>query len=161
MKDYHKTIQEAILDFGNLHLHKKIISISKGNEILYIQHRTKDKLKALTFKPDGIFTLKKGKSRVVFQVLDSQAKRNREIEADIFRAYFCPGVAKLVFIVPTEEDLENVSRISSIIQDNLERYGSDFDIGFSLTLLIPKTVRNRKSALSYLTPPRTSNEIFR
>ena len=166
MLNYHRVVQNAILDFGTSHMHKEITSVSKGGELLYIHHRSDPKLKPMTVKPDGIFIMNNQfKSKIVFQVLDSQRKHNREIEADIFRAYLCSGVGRLVFVVPTKQDLENVSRLSSIIQDNLEGYGNKFYINFALTLLIPKIVgdrkMNRKMALRYLAAPNTSREIFK
>ena len=98
-------------------MRKNVLSISRGGERLAIAHGTKS-LMPITFKPDRTFTLS-DRTKVAFQVLESQTRKFREIEADIFRAYLCPGISKLVFIVPTNQDGENVIRITEIIQDGL------------------------------------------
>jgi hypothetical protein len=151
-------MQNAILQFGKLHLHKEIRSISKGGERLIISHRTKG-LSPIVFKPDRIFTLQ-NRSKIAFQVLETQTSKYREIEADILRAYLCAGVSKLVFIVPTNFDLENVSRIAEIIQDGLENLGVERDTRLFMTLLIPKEVVDIESALVYLNNRKSINEIF-
>jgi len=158
LQDYHRKIQDAILKFGELHLGKEILSISKGGERLRITHRTKS-IDPITFKPDGIFTLK-NRTKMVFQVLGSQARKGREIEADIFRAYLYNGVSKLIFIVPSETDGENVSRITEIIQDGLDSLGISKDLRLFLTLVIPKKVRGSESALKYLNDRRVLAEVF-
>ena len=97
---------------------------------------------------------------MVFQVLGSQARKGREIEADIFRAYLYNGVSKLIFIVPSETDGENVSRITEIIQDGLDSLGISKDLRLFLTLVIPKKVRGSESALKYLNDRRVLAEVF-
>lgn len=151
-------IQDGISEFGKLHMRKSVLNVSAGGERLVIPHGTKT-LSPITFKPDRIFTLS-DRTKVAFQVLESQAKKHREIEADIFRAYLCPGISKLVFIVPTDEDGENVIRITSIIQDGLEHLGLKKDLNLFLVLTIPKSVTSVPSVLSYLNEPRVNRQIF-
>ncbi len=158
MNHWHSIVSKGILEYGNLHLHKEVTSVSKGGENLVITHRTKP-LNQIMFKPDSVFTLK-DRTMLAFQILASQAKNYREVEADIFRAYLCKGISKLVFIVPTNSILENVSMRTDVIQDGLEAMGVTKNIDLFLTLLIPTDVRNQKAVLEYLTARSTTREIF-
>lgn len=155
---YHRVIQNGISEYGNLHMRKNVLSISQGGERLAIAHGTKS-LMPITFKPDRTFTLS-DRTKVAFQVLESQTRKFREIEADIFRAYLCPGISKLVFIVPTNQDGENVIRITEIIQDGLEHLGVRKDLHLFLVLTIPRTVRRATDVLFYLNNVRVNRQIF-
>ena len=159
MLGYHRTIQKGIDEFGTLHLRNEVSSFSKGGEWLQIIHRTKQ-LQPIKFKPDRVFTLR-NRSKVVFQVLGSQAGKPREIEADIFRAFLCLGISKLVFIVPTSTDYDNVNRVSDIIRDVLEALGARDDLDLSMTILIPKKVKSPSAVKDYLNESTTAREIFR
>lgn len=158
MRAYHRIIQDGITEFGNLHKGKEVLSFSRGGEKLVITHRTKV-LTPITFKPDRVFTLS-DRSKVAFQVLGSQANKYREIEADIFRAYLCPGISKLVFIVSTALEADNVSRITAIIQDGLENLGVRKDLHLFLILVIPKTVRSPTDIALDLSDQRFTKELF-
>jgi len=159
MLPYHRIVQQAIDELGAAHLNKEVASVSRGGEKLQIIHRTKA-LTPITFKPDRVFTLR-DRSKVAFQVLASQAGKHREIEADILRAFLCIGISKLVFIVPSSSDMENVNRICDIIQDVLEALGAREDYNLSMTILIPKSVRNQKDVIAELDRPQITREIFR
>lgn len=151
-------VQDSITEFGKLHLGGNVLSVSRGGERLVIPHATKD-LKPITFKPDRIFTLN-DRTKVAFQVLESQTKKDREIEADVFRAYLFSGISKLIFIVPSVQDADNVSRITSIIQDNLEHWGVKKDLGLFLVLTIPRSAKSTADALFYLNQSRVNKQIF-
>ena len=135
-----------------------VLSVSKGGERLAISHGTRP-LTPITFKPDRTFTLN-DRTKVAFQVLESQAQKLREIEADILRAFLCPGISKLVFIVPADEDGANVIRITSIIQDGLEHLGVKRGLNLFLVLTIPRTVKTVTDVLFYLNNPRVIRQIF-
>jgi hypothetical protein len=154
---YHRVIQDAISEFGRLHMGKDVLSVSNGGERLVIIHGTKP-LSPIYFKPDRIFTLN-DTTKVAFQILGSQAEKFREIEADTFRAYLCPGISKLVFIAPTTNDADNVSRITAIIQDGLAHLGVKKDKLF-LVLTIPRNVRKASAVRFYLNQPKINREIF-
>jgi len=140
-------------------MRKNVLNVSQGGESLVIAHGTK-RLSPIMFKPDRIFTLS-DRTKVAFQVLESQAKKCREVEADILRAYLCPAISKLVFIVPTDEDGDNINRITSIIQDGLEHLGVEKGLNLFLVLVIPRSVASIPDVLFYLNQPRVNRQIFR
>jgi hypothetical protein len=111
---YHKVVQEAIFLLGEKHRHKEVLNITKGGVTICITHGTKPTIKALMFKPDAIFTIK-NRQKIVFQVLSSQAEKNREIEADMLRALLSSEVARIVFTTPTIAYAQNIDRLYNII----------------------------------------------
>jgi len=84
-------------------------------------------------------------------VLDTQAGKNREIEADMFRGFLSGEVSIMVFVTKSRENAKNVDRISIILAENLSGYGvSDESMPITIALIIPETVRNAEGALRYL-----------
>jgi hypothetical protein len=140
MKDYHKLIQSGIIDFGNnCKRGGHLLSISQRT--LYINHPSNIFIKPIIYKPDVTFTTK-DRRKCIFQILDSQTKNKREIEADIFRAFLCDGVKALVFIVKTKPDCKMVQGIVSIIQGVLHDYGvEESSTPKAVTALIPESVK--------------------
>ena len=159
MKNYHKLVQRGITIFGKPHLENELLSVQEGGTIMRIYHPTNKDLDPLTFQPDRIFTLN-DKSKIIFQVLGAQARKNREIEADIFRVFLCSGILKLIFITPSKESAENVDRIAAIVQKTLEIHGTrKAALPTVLTIVVPETTTTPEVAAGYLI--KVEKEIFK
>jgi hypothetical protein len=149
IKDYHRLVQAGIVLFGKTCQGKTILTVSGGGKTLFIHHSTNRRLRPLEYKPDAIFVAK-DRRKIVFQVLGSQAKKNREIEADMIRAFLCSEVSRIVFIAPTVKYYNNIVRISGILQDALLSYGlKEKAIPIIIVLKIPK-IRRSKAVIPYL-----------
>jgi hypothetical protein len=157
---YHKVIEKGIKLFGNKHLHGAVLSHKKIT--LFICHPNNLKIKPIIYKPDMVFTLS-DKRKYTFQVLDSQLKHKREIEADIFRAFLCAEVSRLVFIVPTQQGYVMVKGIVDIIHDTLYNYDiNPKALPIVLIIKIPKHVKGDKTVLKYLEEVESQDkEIFK
>ncbi len=131
--EYHKNIQKGILLFGKKL--KNILNVHKESNI-YIHHITKSKILPLTYKPDVIFHIN-DKSKYVFQILDSQASKKREILADMFRACLSSDVSKIFFITNNKDIEAEIRRTWEIITSILSIDFRINDKRLPLLLTIP------------------------
>ena len=103
----------------------------------------------MEYKPDATIISKK-RSKIVFQVLDTQAEKNREIESDLIRCFLSPDVSIMIFITETPEYAKNVERISSILSENLIDYGiRNLMIPITVALAIPRAIRSAQDTLRH------------
>ena len=150
MKEYHKRVQKGIRIFAEQQDCKSdFVHVSTGSKIVYIHHPTNRKLEPLEYKPDAILTVR-NRRMVFFQVLDTQAKKNREIEADIIRSFLSPEVSIVVFVTESKDYAKRVERISSIISENLVENGTNRHmIPITIALAIPRSIRKPSDTLRY------------
>lgn len=151
MRGYHRRVQQGIKLFAEHPDNKNhFLSVNLGSKIFRIHHPTNGKLAPLEYKPDATITPEK-RSKIVFQVLDSQARKNREIEADMIRAFLSPEVSIMVFVVESPEYAKNVNRISAIISDNLVDSGvPGKKLPLTIALAIPRGIRSAEEATKHL-----------
>jgi hypothetical protein len=145
--DYHDIVKAGIIEFGKKYVGKEILSVSKKK--LFIHHRDKTSIK-IVYEPDVTFTID-DRSEYTFQILHSQAKKKREIEADIFRAILSPEVSKLLFIVPNIGDKKSVMAIHTIIEDKLLNYGMrPKALPITMFIVMPEEVKSKEDVVIYL-----------
>lgn len=151
MRRYHRNVQQSIKLFGeDRNNREQFLNVTVGGTIIRIHHPTNRKLPPLEYRPDAIIT-SRNRKKIVFQVLDSQARKNREIEADMFRAFLSQEVSIVVFITDSQASAENVERIWSILSENLAGYDvEDESMPITTSLIIPKEIRSAQGAYMYL-----------
>ncbi len=96
---YHETIQKALVKYGNLlKKEKKIKKVFEGNKkpLSIVDSRNKY---VVNYKPDVYFILKNNK-KLIFEILDSEEKKQDVIIADIIRSMLVENVDGLAFIYP-------------------------------------------------------------
>ena len=76
----------------------------------------------LMYQPEVCIVTKHGK-KYIFEVFDSQENENNLIIADIIQAYLVENVAKVFFIVKTEEVAKRTKRFAMIIAGRMEDNG--------------------------------------
>ena len=116
---YHNTVQNAIVNFGNEHA--KVERVRGSGEPIHINHATKNK--AILYYPDARFELKNRKI-VIFEVLDTQSEE--KTIADLTRSVLTKNVMQIYFIVKTDEMREKIVRIYEVI---LSKFADEFKIG--------------------------------
>jgi hypothetical protein len=154
LRSYHRHVQQAIKLFAERADNKKhFLSVTAGSTIIHVHHPTNRKL-VLEYKPDATI-ISNNRSKIVFQVLDAQARKNREIEADMIRAFLSPEVSIMVFVTESRAYAEKVDGISRIISENLHSYGvKDQSLPITLSLVIPKSIRSADGMLRYFSTIR-------
>jgi len=155
LRRYHRYVQQGIKLFGEDSKNRdQFINVSVGGTIIRIHHPTDRRLAPLEYKPDATITSKKRK-KIVFQVLDSQASKNREIEADMLRAFLSLEVSIIVFITDSQAAAKNVDRIWAIISENLAGYDvNDESMPIAAALVIPRQIRSAEEAFRHLNSKR-------
>ncbi len=156
MRTYHRHVQRGIKLFGEDASNKDLfLNVTIGGTIIRIHHPTRGSLAPLEYKPDAIIT-SRNRRKIVFQVLDSQARKNREIEADMFRAFLSWEVSMIVFVTDSQMTARNVDRIWSIVSGILAEYKVEARMmPKAAFLVIPRNIRSPESAFSYLNSVRS------
>jgi hypothetical protein len=93
-----------ILTFGREDT-QKYLCVDRGSENpLYLSHpQTKRrKISPIQYEPDVYFTTKK-KSKIVFEILDSEYKKTSEIISDMIQCCLGSSVVLLVLVVPVRD----------------------------------------------------------
>jgi hypothetical protein len=84
---------------------QKYLCVDRGSENpLYLSHpqRKRRKISPIQYEPDVYFTAKK-KSKIVFEILDSEYKRTSEIISDMIQCCLGSSVVLLVLVVPVRD----------------------------------------------------------
>src|SRR5260370_25683698 len=119
----------------------EFVSVTNGSPIIRIHSPTNSKVAPLEYKPDATIVLR-NRQKIVFQVLAAQARKNREIEADMMRAFLSPEVSVIVFVTESSVYAKNVERISEILADSLSAYAvKDEMMPITVSLIVPKSIR--------------------
>jgi hypothetical protein len=106
------------------------------------------------------FTLPDRK-KCTFQVLKSQLKSKRQIEADIFRAILSPEVSKIVFTAPHKQGTKMVKGIHSIIQETLLEYGiNEKTLPIAIFIEIPSSVKSKSDIVAALKQVDKRSKLF-
>jgi hypothetical protein len=160
MKNYHRKVQKGIISFGE-NCKKRGVILNISQRKLFINHPTDRRINPIEYQPDVTFTTLDRGRKCTFQVISSQAKNKRQIEADIFRAFLCPEVSKLILIVPDSSKLKTVKNIHSIIQDTLLDYGIDRKmLPITIFIKIPYGIRGSKEVVGYLEDVDKKSKLF-
>lgn len=104
--DYHKKIADSLIMLGHEWKNQnKIKEIYRGSErpISLVDPRSK---RVLNYIPDAYFILRNNK-KLIFEVLDSERKKQDIIVADVIRSFLAENVDGLIFIHPGPESVEN------------------------------------------------------
>lgn len=127
---YHSQMIEHIRHFGSEYPKKYLISQKGAENPIYLHHsQTKrKKIAPMQYEPDVYFTTRK-KSRIVFEVLDSEYEKTSEILADMIQCCIAKDVTYLIFIVPIDDEKKknNVYDIYDILTDALIGLGLNPD----------------------------------
>jgi len=155
LRRYHKRVQQGIKLFGEREDNREqFLNVNVGSRIIYIHDPTNRRLAPLEYKPDATI-ISRSRRKIVFQVLDAQARKNREIEADMIRGFLSPDVSIMVFITASRSYAEKVERISTILSENLHSYGvRDHSMPITISLVIPRTVRTAERTMRYFNSVR-------
>lgn len=100
--EYHKSVQDALINFGeSLLKQKKIKKLYEGNKkpLSIVDSGTKF---VVNYKPDVFFVLKNNK-KLIFEILDSEEKKQDIIIADIIRSILVENVDGLIFLYPGDQ----------------------------------------------------------
>lgn len=103
--EYHRKIEDSLAILGNdWKNQKKVKKIYRGNErpLSIVDPRSK---LVLNYQPDVYFILKNNK-KLIFEVLDSEGKKQDIIIADIIRSFLIENVDALIFIHPGPGSIE-------------------------------------------------------
>ena len=99
---YHRTVEKGIILLGkDLKDVGKVKKIFKGSKRPLSIVDSKTKL-VLNYKPDVYFILKNNK-KLIFEILDSEEKKQDIIIADVIRSFLVENVEALIFIYPGSE----------------------------------------------------------
>lgn len=106
VSDYHKTVEDGITLLGrSLKRAGKVWRIYKGNKRpLSIVAPTLQVV--LKYKPDVYFILRNNK-KLIFEILDSEGKKQDIIVADIIRSFLVENVEALAFVHPDSATIQN------------------------------------------------------
>lgn len=115
---FHKTVQKAIIKFGENH--QKVDEVKGSGRPIHISHPTKNQ--ALLYYPDARYELKNRKI-IIFEVLDTQ-KDDKTI-ADITRSILVLNATQVYFIVKNENIANKIGKIYDVI---LSKFADDFKI---------------------------------
>lgn len=103
--EYHKIIEDSLISLGNeLREQKKIKNVHCGNERPLSLVDSRSKL-VLNYKPDAYFILRNNK-KLIFEVLDTEEKKQDIIIADVIRSILVENVDALIFIYPGSKSIE-------------------------------------------------------
>lgn len=106
VSEYHRTVEKGIMLLGKCSKNAgKVRKLLKGNENPLSLVDPKNKL-VLNYKPDVYFILRNNK-KLIFEILDSEEKKQDKIIADIIRSFLIENVEALIFIYPGSENDEN------------------------------------------------------
>jgi len=103
--EYHKIIEDSLIFLGNEWKNqRKIKNVYRGNErpLSIVGPRSKN---VLNYEPDVYFILKNNK-KLIFEVLDSEERKQDIIIADIIRSFLVENVDALILIYPGSESVE-------------------------------------------------------
>ena len=99
VKEYHLLVQKALIEIGKQwEKDKKIKKVLEGNKkpLSIVDSKTKY---VVNYKPDVYFILRNNK-KFIFEILDSEEKKQDIIIADIIRSVLVENVDSLAFIYP-------------------------------------------------------------
>ena len=102
---YHQNIEDTLVEFGTEWLkQKKVKRVHRGNlrPLSIVDSRSKF---VINYQPDVYFILRNNK-KLIFEVLDSESKKQDIIIADIIRSFLVENVEALIFIHPGPDDVE-------------------------------------------------------
>lgn len=108
VSEYHKSVEEAVYRLGKkLVAAKKIRKVFRGNCRPLSLVDPKNKF-VVNYQPDIYFICRNNKKRI-FEVLDSEEKKQDIIIADIIRSILVENVDSIIFIHPgDDEDEKNI-----------------------------------------------------
>ena len=119
---YHSQMIEHIRRFGSETPKKYLISQKGAENPIYLHHSQskRKKISPMQYEPDVYFTNRK-KSRIVFEVLDSEYEKTSEMLADMIQCCIAKDVTYLIFIVPVSDEKKknNVYDTYDILTDAL------------------------------------------
>ena len=116
---YHANVEKGIIEFGKKY--KRFEKVHGSTVPIHVNHPMK-RMRPILYHPDAHFVTKFGK-RYIFEILDSELGNENLIIADIILACLSPNTAKVIFIVPKQEDQTKISDLSLTIVSNLVNKG--------------------------------------
>lgn len=102
--EYHKKIEHALVMLGDdWKSEKKIKQVYRGSKrpLSIVDPRSKY---VLNYQPDVYFILRNNK-KLIFEVLDSEGKKQDIIVADVIRSFLVENVEALIFVHPGPESV--------------------------------------------------------
>ena len=103
---YHEKIQKEVVSYGaDLKKDKKIRDVFEGNKdpLSIVDPKSKS---VVNYQPDAYYLLKNNK-KLIFEILDSEEKKQDIIIADIIRSILVENVEGIVFIYSGKVKVEN------------------------------------------------------
>lgn len=103
--EYHKKIEKSLIMLGDEWKNqKRIKKVYRGNKhpLSIVDPRSK---LVINYQPDVYFILRNNK-KLIFEVLDSEGKKQDIIIADIIRSFLVENVDALIFIHPGPAPVE-------------------------------------------------------
>ena len=103
---YHRRVISHILRFGREDPQEYLcVDIGSQNPIYLSHPQTKRrKISPIQYEPDVYFTTKK-KSKIIFEILDSEYKKTSEIISDMIQCCLSSSVILIVLVVPVRDQL--------------------------------------------------------
>lgn len=104
---YHKKIEDGLLRLGeDLIRQKRVRKVHRGvaDPLSLVDSRTKS---VLNYQPDVYFILRNNK-KLIFEVLDSEGKKQDIVVADIIRSFLLDNVEALILIHPGPATVEKL-----------------------------------------------------
>jgi len=129
---YHSRVIKHLTAYGN-ETRRKYISAHCGSNLpVLISHPQANRRRTLPrpiqYEPD-VYFIKRGKGKIVFEVLDSQLSKTSEIISDIIQCSISPDIDYLIFIMPaiSKQRQNEIIDIYDIITDTLVNLGINQD----------------------------------
>jgi hypothetical protein len=122
---YHRDIDAALVEVGKSSKFVKKVFRGNENPIPIADFSTK---KVVNYKPDVYFLLK-NRFKLIFQVLESEIKKQDTLIADVVRACLVENCIGLIFIHPSEDekDKERILESLYIVIKGLNHKGIPID----------------------------------
>ncbi len=108
---YHQSLEEGIVAFGKTLKIVKKVCRGCQSPLSITEAASK---KVINYKPDVYFILK-NRYKLLFQVLESELKKQDTLIADVIRACLVENCKGIIFIHPSENK-EDVTRILEALQ---------------------------------------------
>ena len=159
--NYHKRIENAIVAFGKDT--KQVKKVLRGNEhpLSLVDSFSK---RVVNYKPDAYFLLK-NRGKLIFQVLESELKKQDTLIADVVRACLVENCDGIIFIHPSgnKEDENRVLEALNIVIRGLNKKGLGEDLPKTngCYRINRKDAKNKKTVVSLLTKLSKEDNWFK
>jgi hypothetical protein len=124
---YHELLKNLLVDIVKQKHCRHVIDVDKERNFS-LQTKKGKKVFSAFYTPDVAYFRGRKKNMIVFQILSSESKNQKEIFGDLFYAYLSHDVEIMYFICPLEEydNVMSLTKISESIIKHLWKVKDDY-----------------------------------